>query len=162
MLPLSRKSSINVDNLCGQRYISFIPTIAFPATLQSSWEALSVSFQAGLVNGGPTALVWGILLCIIGSTSIAASLGEMASMSASLPAIRESDMTDTLQERPWLVPSIAGPLSMRRKGLVHQHFGAYCKERSISRIKLLDLFTDAFQAGSPSLHGWQFAHKSVS
>jgi hypothetical protein len=36
-----------------QRYISFIPTIAFDATLQSSWEALSVSFQAGLLNGGP-------------------------------------------------------------------------------------------------------------
>lgn len=36
-----------------QRYISFLPTIAFDATLQSSWEALSVSFQAGLLNGGP-------------------------------------------------------------------------------------------------------------
>jgi hypothetical protein len=36
-----------------QRYIPFLPTIAFDATLQSSWEALSVSFQAGLLNGGP-------------------------------------------------------------------------------------------------------------
>jgi len=36
-----------------QRYIPFLPTIAFDATLQSSWEALSVSFQAGLFNGGP-------------------------------------------------------------------------------------------------------------
>ncbi|KIW99848.1 uncharacterized protein Z518_10776 [Rhinocladiella mackenziei CBS 650.93] len=62
------------------RYISFIPTIAFPATLQSSWEAVSVSFQAGLLNGGPTALVWGMLLCLIGSTSIALSLAEMASI----------------------------------------------------------------------------------
>lgn len=36
-----------------QRYIPFFPAIAFDATLQSSWEALSVSFQAGLLNGGP-------------------------------------------------------------------------------------------------------------
>ncbi|KIW98464.1 uncharacterized protein Z519_00125 [Cladophialophora bantiana CBS 173.52] len=57
------------------RYISFIPTIAFPATLQSSWEAVAVSFQAGLLNGGPTALVWGTLLCIIGSLAVALSLG---------------------------------------------------------------------------------------
>jgi hypothetical protein len=38
-----------------QRYISFITSIAFDATLQASWEAVAVSFQAGLVNGGP---VW--------------------------------------------------------------------------------------------------------
>lgn len=48
--------------------------------LQSSWEAVAVSFQAGLLNGGPTALVWGMLLCVIGSVSIALSLAEMASM----------------------------------------------------------------------------------
>jgi len=63
-----------------QRYIPFAATIAFDATLQSSWEALSVSFQAGLLNGGPTALVWGTLLCIFGTTALAASLGEMASI----------------------------------------------------------------------------------
>ncbi|KAJ9613138.1 hypothetical protein H2200_003079 [Cladophialophora chaetospira] len=62
------------------RYITFIPTIAFPATLQSSWEAVLVSFQAGLLNGGPTALVWGTLLCLFGSVAIALSLAEMASI----------------------------------------------------------------------------------
>jgi hypothetical protein len=36
-----------------QRYITFIPTIAFGATLQASWESVAVSFQAGLYNGGP-------------------------------------------------------------------------------------------------------------
>lgn len=48
-----------------QRCIPLAATIAFDATLQSSWEALSVSFNAGLLNGGPTALVWGTLLCIL-------------------------------------------------------------------------------------------------
>jgi hypothetical protein len=58
------KHSMYVTPACGtlelrrrltllQRYIPFLPTIAFDATLQSSWEALSVSFQAGLLNGGP-------------------------------------------------------------------------------------------------------------
>jgi hypothetical protein len=36
-----------------KRYIRFIPTVAFGANLQSSWEAVAVSFQAGLLNGGP-------------------------------------------------------------------------------------------------------------
>jgi hypothetical protein len=38
-----------------QKYINFIPSVAFDATLQASWEAVAVSFQAGLLNGGP---VW--------------------------------------------------------------------------------------------------------
>jgi hypothetical protein len=38
-----------------QRYIAFIPTMAFGVTLQASWESVAVSFQAGLYNGGP---VW--------------------------------------------------------------------------------------------------------
>ena len=62
------------------RYINFIPTVAFPVTLQTSWEALSVSFGAGLLNGGPTALVWGLLLCLVGTLTIALSLAEMASI----------------------------------------------------------------------------------
>jgi hypothetical protein len=36
-----------------KRYIRFLPTIAFGANLQASWEAVAVSFQAGLLNGGP-------------------------------------------------------------------------------------------------------------
>lgn len=36
-----------------QRFISFIPTIAFEANLQAAWESVAVSFQAGLLNGGP-------------------------------------------------------------------------------------------------------------
>jgi len=36
-----------------QRYINFLPTLAFGANLLATWEAISVSFQAGLLNGGP-------------------------------------------------------------------------------------------------------------
>jgi choline transport protein len=54
--------------------------VAFGLTLQASWEAIAVSFQASLLNGGPISLVWGMLIVGIGSTALAASLGEMASV----------------------------------------------------------------------------------
>lgn len=69
-----------------QRYISFIPTIAFGANLQCSWESVAISFQAGLLNGGPTSLVWGMLIAWIGSTAMAVSLAEMASMNPTVGA----------------------------------------------------------------------------
>ena len=54
--------------------------VAFGLTLQSSWEAIAISFQASLFNGGPISLVWGMLIVGLGSSALAASLGEMASM----------------------------------------------------------------------------------
>jgi len=68
------------------RYISFIPAIAFNANLQATWESVAVSFQAGLLNGGPTSLVWGSLIAWIGSMAMAASLAEMASMNPTVGA----------------------------------------------------------------------------
>lgn len=68
------------------RYISLVPSVAFNAVLQASWSAVAVSFQAGLLNGGPTSLVWGMLLSWIGTTAVAASLGEMASMNPTVGA----------------------------------------------------------------------------
>jgi choline transport protein len=63
-----------------QRYIALKPMVAFGLTLQSSWEAIAISFQASLFNGGPISLVWGMLIVGLGSSALAASLGEMASM----------------------------------------------------------------------------------
>ena len=36
-----------------QRYITFLPTLAFGGTLQFSWESICGVFAAGLLNGGP-------------------------------------------------------------------------------------------------------------
>jgi choline transport protein len=69
-----------------ERYISLVPSVAFNAVLQASWSAVAVSFQAGLLNGGPTSLVWGMLLSWVGTTAVAASLAEMASMNPSVGA----------------------------------------------------------------------------
>ncbi|KAF2759348.1 putative amino acid permease [Pseudovirgaria hyperparasitica] len=69
-----------------ERYINLPPAIAFSITIMSTWPSLSLSLQAGLYNGGPTALVWGMLLAGFGSTAIAAVLGEMASITPQVGA----------------------------------------------------------------------------
>ena len=38
------------------------------------------TFQAGLVNGGPSSLVYGFLLAFVGTLALSVSLAEMASM----------------------------------------------------------------------------------
>ncbi|KAK3068501.1 hypothetical protein LTR53_013872 [Teratosphaeriaceae sp. CCFEE 6253] len=67
-----------VDKL--DRYLSSKPIISFGLTLQASWEAVALSFQSTLLNGGPSTLVYGAILSSVGSTAMAATLGEMASM----------------------------------------------------------------------------------
>jgi choline transport protein len=62
------------------RYLSSKPIVAFGLTLQASWEAIAISFQSVLVNGGPSTLVYGMILSIFGSTAMAATLAELASM----------------------------------------------------------------------------------
>ena len=63
-----------------ERYISLKPMVAFGLNLQSSWQGIAISFQASLLNGGPVSLTYGIIITAIGSSAIALSLGEMASM----------------------------------------------------------------------------------
>lgn len=62
------------------RYLSSKPILSFGLTLQASWEAVAISFQSTLLNGGPSTLVYGCILSVFGSASMAASLGEMASV----------------------------------------------------------------------------------
>ncbi|KAK5127957.1 hypothetical protein LTR85_005074 [Meristemomyces frigidus] len=72
------RSSGPVDKL--DRYLSSKPIISFGLTLQASWEAVAISFQSTLLNGGPSTLVYGCILSTFGSAAMAATLGEMASM----------------------------------------------------------------------------------
>jgi choline transport protein len=50
--------------------------------LQFSWEAMALTFQAALLNGGPVSLSYGVILAAFGVIVVALSLGEMASMYA--------------------------------------------------------------------------------
>ncbi len=68
------------------RYLSSKPIISFGLTLQASWEAVAISFQSTLLNGGPSALVYGMLLSAFGSSAMAATLAEMASINPSVGA----------------------------------------------------------------------------
>ncbi|BCR92983.1 putative GABA permease [Aspergillus luchuensis] len=62
------------------RYLNFFSSLAFSATLLASWESAGGSLQAGLFNGGPAAIVYGIIISGVGNLAIATSLAELASV----------------------------------------------------------------------------------
>lgn len=61
------------------RRFGFLSILALSTTLLSSWEAMAGVFYAGLYNGGPVSLVYGMILSFIGTLALASSLAEMAS-----------------------------------------------------------------------------------
>src|SRR5215472_9256711 len=63
-----------------QRYIKLSSIIYFSVILASSWEYVSITFQFALLNGGPSAMVYGCILVSFGGSAVAFSLAEMASM----------------------------------------------------------------------------------
>lgn len=63
-----------------KRYINPQAIVNFGFTLQAAWEASAASFQFSLLNGDPASLVYGSIVAGIGSTAIALSLAEMASL----------------------------------------------------------------------------------
>ncbi|KAF2185564.1 amino acid transporter [Zopfia rhizophila CBS 207.26] len=69
-----------------ERYINLVAIVNFGFTLQAGWETVGLTFQFALFNGGPASLVYGCILAGIGSTAIATSLGEMASMDPTVGA----------------------------------------------------------------------------
>ncbi|BCS25156.1 uncharacterized protein APUU_41600S [Aspergillus puulaauensis] len=62
------------------RYLSFLASLAFSATLLASWETTGAGLLAGLYNGGPVAVVYGLIVSIVGNLAIAMSLAELASV----------------------------------------------------------------------------------
>jgi amino acid permease len=75
---------LNTYTPCGltlqKRYIDHLAIINFGFCLQAAWEGMALTFSFALSNGGPAALVYGCIVSGIGSTAVATSLGEMASM----------------------------------------------------------------------------------
>lgn len=63
-----------------KRNFASLSILGMSITLLSSWEGVATSFQLGLLNGGPTSLVWGMLFSASGTTCLALSLAEMASI----------------------------------------------------------------------------------
>ncbi|KAJ5952461.1 amino acid permease [Penicillium vulpinum] len=63
-----------------ERYLNFFSSVAFSACLLATWESAGGSLLSGLYNGGPAAIVYGIILSIVGNLAIACSLAELASI----------------------------------------------------------------------------------
>ncbi|KAJ5385294.1 amino acid permease [Penicillium concentricum] len=63
-----------------EKYLNFFSSVAFSACLLASWETAGGSLLSGLYNGGPAAIVYGIILTTVGNLSIACSLAELASI----------------------------------------------------------------------------------
>ncbi|KAE9403296.1 putative amino acid permease [Gymnopus androsaceus JB14] len=63
-----------------KRIFGFLAMLGFSSTILSSWESMCSILSAGFFNGGPVSLIYGMLLVISGSLTIAASLAEMASI----------------------------------------------------------------------------------
>lgn len=58
----------------------------FGFTLQAGWEATGMMMGMAFLNGGPAALVWGVVFASFGHVAVALSLGEMASMDPTVGA----------------------------------------------------------------------------
>ncbi|KAJ5673814.1 hypothetical protein N7462_009253 [Penicillium macrosclerotiorum] len=63
-----------------ERYLSFFSSMAFSACLLATWESAGGSLLSGLYNGGPAAIVYGIILSTVGNLAIACSLAKLASL----------------------------------------------------------------------------------
>ncbi|KAJ5876374.1 uncharacterized protein N7529_001958 [Penicillium soppii] len=63
-----------------ERYLNFFSSVAFSACLLATWESAGGSLLSGLYNGGPAAIVYGIILSTLGNLAIACSLAELASL----------------------------------------------------------------------------------
>jgi choline transport protein len=76
----------NVSLTSSKRYINAPSAVNFSFLLQCSWEAAAVTFQFSLANGGPASIAYGSIFAGIGTTLIAMSLAEMASMDPTVGA----------------------------------------------------------------------------
>ena len=62
------------------RNFGLVSMIAFATTLQASWVSVAVTFQYGMIQGGPVNLFYGLIFGWLGSMAIAGSMAEMSSM----------------------------------------------------------------------------------
>lgn len=61
------------------RKFNLFSMLALAFCVLSSWAAISATLQTGLDNGGPIAILWGMVLITVVNLCIAVSLGELCS-----------------------------------------------------------------------------------
>lgn len=62
------------------RRFGLVSMTGFSSGLMCTWESVLVVFLLGLQNGGPGGLIYGFIFVWIGTTSVFATIGELASM----------------------------------------------------------------------------------
>ena len=70
----------SVKQLTEEKCINRITTMNFSFVLLCSWTGAGATMQLSLLNGGPASIVYGCVFAGVGTTLIAISFAEMASM----------------------------------------------------------------------------------
>lgn len=63
-----------------KRNFGFMQILGFSCTVLITWEGILVVSTQGFENGGPAGVIWGFLICWIGTWSTFATISELASM----------------------------------------------------------------------------------
>lgn len=79
LLSLSECSCDNTQRREGVRFIDLklILTVGLAYAILNSWTAMATSLSIALPSGGPTAVVWGLIVSFLGNLAMSASLAEM-------------------------------------------------------------------------------------
>ena len=58
-------------------YDWLIRVVGLAYAILNSWTAMATSLSIALPSGGPTAVVWGLIVSFLGNLAMSASLAEM-------------------------------------------------------------------------------------
>ncbi|KAF2397171.1 amino acid transporter, partial [Trichodelitschia bisporula] len=61
------------------RRFGFVSIVGLTTTMLASWETIGLILHGGVRNGGPVALVYGFVVCFLGSLATCCSIAELAS-----------------------------------------------------------------------------------
>lgn len=63
-----------------KRNFGFMSMLGFSCTMLVTWEGLLIVFVQGVTNGGPAGLVYGYIVCWIGTLAVFTTMAELVSM----------------------------------------------------------------------------------
>ena len=95
-----------------------LDAIASSFVIRLGWVAMATSLSIALPSGGPTAVIWGIIVAGIGSLALAASLAEICAVypTGTLSPISSGDLEPTKLPIQRL-GNIIGPQCYRRQSI---------------------------------------------
>lgn len=70
-------ASPTASNVIHQKHFSSLALIGLCYCILNSWTAASASLSISLVSGGPTVILWGLVVAFIGAMAVALSMAEI-------------------------------------------------------------------------------------